>query len=70
MGRIYLSGVLIGGVGGLALARTSQEGLITHLGFGTLAVLWLTCTITHLTSSSAYPDVNTIPSVSLDREPT
>lgn len=41
IGRVYLVAVLIGGVGGLALARVSQEGVVTHLGFGTLAVLWL-----------------------------
>lgn len=41
MGRTYVAGVLIGGLGGLALARTSQEGLVTHIGFGLLAVLWL-----------------------------
>jgi len=45
MGRIYVAGVLAGGLGGLALARTSQEGVVTHIGFGLLAVLWLTCTI-------------------------
>src|SRR5436190_5014613 len=44
-GRAYVAGVLAGGLGGLALARTSQEGLVTHIGFALLAVLWLTCTI-------------------------
>jgi uncharacterized membrane protein len=41
MGRFYLFGVLAGGVGGLYLALFSYGGLITHLGFGALAVLWL-----------------------------
>ena len=45
MGRAYVIGVLVGGLGGLALARTSQEGLVTHVGFGLLALLWLACTI-------------------------
>jgi hypothetical protein len=41
LGRTYLIAVLIGGVGGLALAPVSQAGMVSHLGFGTLAVLWL-----------------------------
>lgn len=45
MGRTYVAGVLVGGLGGLSLARTSQEGLVTHIGFGLLAVIWLACTI-------------------------
>jgi uncharacterized membrane protein len=45
LGRIYMLAVLVGGVGGLALARTSQEGVVTHVGFGLLAVVWLFCTI-------------------------
>ncbi len=41
MGRLYLLGVLAGGSGGLYLAAFSYGGLSTHLGFGSLAVLWL-----------------------------
>ena len=41
MGRIYLSFVLIGGIGGLMMAPVSDGGLVAHFGFGTLAVLWL-----------------------------
>jgi len=41
MGRAYVGAVAVGGVGGLVLSRTSQEGVVTHLGFGTLAGLWL-----------------------------
>jgi len=40
-GRIYLFGVLAGGSGGLYLALFSYGGLVTHFGFGSLAVLWL-----------------------------
>lgn len=45
MGRVYVIAVAIGGVGGLALAPGSMFGLVTHLGFGLLAVLWLTATM-------------------------
>jgi uncharacterized membrane protein len=41
LGRIYLSFVLIGGIGGLLLAPVSQGGVVAHWGFGILAVLWL-----------------------------
>jgi hypothetical protein len=41
MGRLYLLGVLAGGSSGLYLAAFSYGGLITHIGFGSLAVLWL-----------------------------
>lgn len=41
LGRIYLTFVLIGGVGGLAISPNSDGGLVAHFGFGMLAVLWL-----------------------------
>ena len=41
LGRLHLSSVLIGGIGGLVMARFSEGGLVAHFGFGTLAVLWL-----------------------------
>ena len=41
IGRLYLVGVLAGGSSGLYLAAFSYGGWITHLGFGSLAVLWL-----------------------------
>ena len=41
IGRLYLLGVLTGGSSGLYLAVFSYAGLSTHLGFGSLAVLWL-----------------------------
>jgi uncharacterized membrane protein len=40
LGRFYLVEVLIGSIGGFAMALVSSEGLPTHLGFGILAVLW------------------------------
>lgn len=45
MGRAYVVGVLVGGGGGLAMATASQEGFVTHAGFGLLAVLWLAATL-------------------------
>jgi hypothetical protein len=44
-GRGYLVGVLIGGASALVLAPRSQEGPITHVGFGVLGVLWLAATL-------------------------
>lgn len=41
-GRAYLIGVAIGGISGLVLARISQGGVVAHLGFGALGILWLT----------------------------
>ena len=40
LGRFYLVEVLIGSIGGFAMAVVSSEGLPTHVGFGILAVLW------------------------------
>lgn len=45
MGRAYVVAVILGGAGGLVLSRTSQEGIVTHLGFGTLGVLWMFSTL-------------------------
>lgn len=47
-GRTYLASVAVGGIGALGLAPISQHGLVTHVGFGLLAVLWL------LASACAY----------------
>jgi uncharacterized membrane protein len=41
MGRTYVLGVGIGGLGALRMAVVSQHGWATHLGFGLLALLWL-----------------------------
>jgi uncharacterized membrane protein len=40
LGRFYLVEVALGSIAGFAMAAVSQEGWPTHLGFGTLAVLW------------------------------
>jgi hypothetical protein len=41
LGRVYLGGVLVGGLGGLYLAFLAYGGLPARLGFGLLAVAWL-----------------------------
>lgn len=45
LGRVYVIAVLVGGLGSLGLATVSMEGLVTHLGFGMLGVLWLASTL-------------------------
>ncbi len=45
LGRVYVIAVLVGGLGSLGLATVSMEGLVTHLGFGMLGVLWLGSTL-------------------------
>ena len=42
LGRFYLLGILVGGFAGLYMATFAYAGIITRLGFSTLAVLWLT----------------------------
>lgn len=44
MGRSYVAGVLLGGLAAFALATMAQTGLPAQVGFGLLAVLWLTST--------------------------
>ena len=41
LGRTYLLSILFGGLSGLYMAQFAYGGLITELGFATLAVLWL-----------------------------
>jgi uncharacterized membrane protein len=41
LGRIYLVSVLFGGLGGLYMAQLAYGGIISRLGFTSLAVLWL-----------------------------
>ena len=44
LGRLYVVAVAVGGAGGLAMATRSDGGLVTHVGFGLLAILWLATT--------------------------
>lgn len=48
LGRVYVIAVMLGGTAGLVLATRSEAGIVTHLGFGLLAILWL------LTTGAAY----------------
>lgn len=41
-GRAYLVGVLLGGVGGAVLAFGADGGPVARVGFGLLAIVWLT----------------------------
>jgi uncharacterized membrane protein len=41
LGRVYLGGVLIGGLSGFYMAFLAYGGLVAKLGFATLATLWL-----------------------------
>ncbi|MGX5608950.1 DUF2306 domain-containing protein [Bacillus cereus] len=41
-GRIYMVGILLGGVSGMYLAFYATGGLVAKLGFGLLSVFWLT----------------------------
>lgn len=45
IGKAYVVAVMIGGLGGLALAPLAQEGFASHVGFGLLATLWLSATL-------------------------
>jgi uncharacterized membrane protein len=45
LGRVYVLAVLVGGVAALALAPFSEGGIVAHLGFGVLGVLWLGATL-------------------------
>lgn len=40
-GRVYLTAVLLGGIGGFYMAFYAYGGLVSTFGFGMLAVLWL-----------------------------
>lgn len=45
IGRTYLAVCVLGGLSALFIAPNATGGMISSLGFGTLAVLWLTVTI-------------------------
>ena len=42
LGRLYLAGIFLGGVFGLYMATYAYAGIISSLGFASLAILWLT----------------------------
>jgi uncharacterized membrane protein len=44
IGRVYVSAVLGGGSAGLVMATASSGGIAARIGFGLLAVLWLSST--------------------------
>ncbi len=41
IGRIYLLGILSGGLGGLYMAQVAYGGIVARLGFTSVAILWL-----------------------------
>lgn len=41
LGRIYLLGILFGGMGGLYMAQFAYGGIVSILGFTILAIFWL-----------------------------
>jgi uncharacterized membrane protein len=45
LGRVYVTGCLVGGVAGLVLAFGAASGPVSVAGFGLLAVLWLATTV-------------------------
>lgn len=45
VGRVYVPGVLVGGLAGLILSTRSFAGPIATAGFGSLAVLWIGFTL-------------------------
>lgn len=44
MGKVYVFGVVLGGIGGLVMAINSTAGPVAQWGFGLLAVAWVLCT--------------------------
>lgn len=48
LGRVYVVGCIVGGFAGLYLAFHSTGGIVSHWGFGMLAVCWI------VTTSMAY----------------
>ncbi|OQW59575.1 MAG: hypothetical protein A4S14_05855 [Proteobacteria bacterium SG_bin9] len=45
IGRTYVAGCLIGGVAGLVLAFGASTGIISTVGFGLLAIIWIVATV-------------------------
>jgi uncharacterized membrane protein len=45
LGRLYVVAVIVGSVAGFILALSSFGGLVTHFGFGLMAICWLGTTM-------------------------
>lgn len=45
LGKIYIISVLLSGTAGLGIAFFASGGIISSLGFGSLAILWLYTTV-------------------------
>ena len=45
LGRIYVVAATVGGIAGLILATRSFGGLVTHFGFGLMAICWFGTTL-------------------------
>jgi uncharacterized membrane protein len=45
LGRSYVLGVIVGGVGALALAPRAQTGTVAQVGFALLGLFWLAFTV-------------------------
>jgi hypothetical protein len=44
-GRVYVAACVVAGIGGLATAPSASGGPVAGLGFGILAVLWVSTTL-------------------------
>ena len=44
-GRVYVFAAVVGGVAGFTLALHSFGGLVTHFGFGLMAICWVIATL-------------------------
>jgi len=44
-GRVYVFAAVVGGVAGFTLALHSFGGLVTHFGFGLMAICWVVATL-------------------------
>lgn len=45
LGRVYVPSVVVGGAAGFYLALYSFGGIITHIGFGLMAICWVSSTL-------------------------
>ncbi|NOX52487.1 MAG: DUF2306 domain-containing protein [Gammaproteobacteria bacterium] len=45
LGRLYILAVIVGGTAGFVLALSSFGGLVSHFGFGLMAICWVGTTL-------------------------